>query len=90
MEKGEEGKERESGGMGREEGKGKGKGDGKRREAPENCHEPRFLPNFQLWGYCTYPILDLGQIWHVSAGPWYTLPCQISSCLYICYIYNHA
>ena len=50
--KNKEGKGRESGGMGRENGKWrKGKRFGKWRNVGENGLKPRFLPNFQIWGF---------------------------------------
>jgi len=68
--------------MGRERGRGKKH----RKTIKYHIFVTKFLT---LGSPVPTLILDLGQIWHVSEGPWHTLPCQISSCSVYTAIYNH-
>ena len=86
MGKGREGRgeewERKRGMGGKEKERGSGV---KPRKTDEN-HDL-----YQIWeAPVPTSIFDLGHIWHVTAGPRYTLPCQISSWLAYTTIYNHA
>jgi len=59
----------------------KREGKEKKKKPPKTANFTKFL---SLRGHCTHPIPDLGQIWHLIAGPWYTLSCQILSCILQC------
>ena len=56
--------------------RGEGKGEGKGEKHWKTAENYDFYQIFNFGDSCTHLIPDLGHIWHVSAGPWYTLQCQ--------------